>query len=257
MSASYPGAVKTFAVRNNGDTIQAAHIDDLQDEVTAIETGLLTGTAPISASNASFVHLNASGDSTLASSTLKIGTIPYIFPSSGGSTGQVLTCVSTNGSTMTLEWRTASPVSLLRAGNGTDASAGATSVDTFSIASITANDSLEVVYTLEASSQATAAVFLTNTTDGVNLVSLTGGNILTANTAIQGRAILRQRQGASTTIAAIADGQVLGGIRSDTSASVGVTTAWTGTWSLALRHAGVTAGGTLKWGWAVYRKAGQ
>jgi len=82
MSASYPGAVKTFAVRNNGDTIQAAHIDDLQDEVTAIETGLLTGTAPISASNASFVHLNASGDSTLASSTLKIGTIPYIFPSS-------------------------------------------------------------------------------------------------------------------------------------------------------------------------------
>lgn len=43
MSASYPGSIKTFTTKNNGDTIQASHVDDLQDEVTAVETGLLNG----------------------------------------------------------------------------------------------------------------------------------------------------------------------------------------------------------------------
>lgn len=41
MSASYPTSAKAFTAKNNGDSIQAAHIDDLQDEVSAIETGLL------------------------------------------------------------------------------------------------------------------------------------------------------------------------------------------------------------------------
>jgi hypothetical protein len=41
MSASYPGAVKSFTNKSAGDTVQPAHVDDLQDEVTAIETDLL------------------------------------------------------------------------------------------------------------------------------------------------------------------------------------------------------------------------
>lgn len=41
MAASYPGSAKTFTARNNGDIIQATHVGDLQDEVNAIETGLL------------------------------------------------------------------------------------------------------------------------------------------------------------------------------------------------------------------------
>lgn len=45
MAASYPTAVKAFATRNTGDTIQAAHVNDLQDEVTAIENALLNGLA--------------------------------------------------------------------------------------------------------------------------------------------------------------------------------------------------------------------
>lgn len=45
MAASYPTSVKAFTSRNNGDTIQAAHINDLQDEVNAIETGLKSGLA--------------------------------------------------------------------------------------------------------------------------------------------------------------------------------------------------------------------
>lgn len=45
MSASYPTSVKTFVSRNAGDVIQPAHINDLQDEVNAIETGLKSGLA--------------------------------------------------------------------------------------------------------------------------------------------------------------------------------------------------------------------
>jgi hypothetical protein len=45
MSASYPTSVKTFAVRSDGQTIAAAHVGDLQDEVHAVEDGLKNGLA--------------------------------------------------------------------------------------------------------------------------------------------------------------------------------------------------------------------
>lgn len=41
MAASYPTAAKSFTTRVAGDTIQPGHVNDLQDEVTAIETDLL------------------------------------------------------------------------------------------------------------------------------------------------------------------------------------------------------------------------
>lgn len=42
-AASFPSSVKSFTTKLAGDTIQAAHINDLQDEVTAVETDLLNG----------------------------------------------------------------------------------------------------------------------------------------------------------------------------------------------------------------------
>lgn len=45
-AASFPTAVKSFTTHSSGDTIQASHINDLQDEVVAIETALLTGPHP-------------------------------------------------------------------------------------------------------------------------------------------------------------------------------------------------------------------
>src|SRR5690554_4313643 len=41
MPASFPTSVKTFATRNPGNTSASAHINDLQDEVAAIETHLI------------------------------------------------------------------------------------------------------------------------------------------------------------------------------------------------------------------------
>lgn len=62
--ASYPTSPKAFTTKNTGDVIQAAHVNDLQDEVTAIETGLLTGTANFHSSNSSVANLNVTGKST-------------------------------------------------------------------------------------------------------------------------------------------------------------------------------------------------
>jgi len=47
MAASYPSSAKTFVTRAVGHTIQPAHVNDLQDEVTAVEQDLLAG-LPIS-----------------------------------------------------------------------------------------------------------------------------------------------------------------------------------------------------------------
>lgn len=102
--ASFPDSVKSFAARSSGQTIDASHVGDLQDEVNAIESGYLNGTARLNSSASTLASLDVNGNSTLASS-ITLGAIPYVFPSSGGSTGDVLTCVSTSGSTMGLEWR--------------------------------------------------------------------------------------------------------------------------------------------------------
>lgn len=70
MSASYPGAPKTFTARSAGQTIASAIINDLQDEVNAIETGLLTGTAPLTSSNTTVNNLSVLGGSTFVGNVI-------------------------------------------------------------------------------------------------------------------------------------------------------------------------------------------
>ena len=41
MPASYPTTSKSFTTKNTSDTIQADHVNDLQLEVTAVETDLV------------------------------------------------------------------------------------------------------------------------------------------------------------------------------------------------------------------------
>jgi hypothetical protein len=65
MPAQYPNAVKSFATRNAGDVIQPSHINDLQDEVNAVEAGLLQGSAPLNSSNSTVANLSVTGKSTL------------------------------------------------------------------------------------------------------------------------------------------------------------------------------------------------
>ena len=63
---SYPTAVKSFTTKNAGDSILAAHVNDIQDEVNAIEAGLLNATAPLNSSNSTVNTLQVSSNSTFA-----------------------------------------------------------------------------------------------------------------------------------------------------------------------------------------------
>lgn len=107
MSASYPGAVKAFTNRSAGQQIASAHVNDLQDEVNAIEAGLLNGTAPLNSSNSTVVSLSVTG-------ALKLRGNVYTTPSSGATANDVLTCISTSGSTSVLEWRPTNSVGVTR-----------------------------------------------------------------------------------------------------------------------------------------------
>lgn len=66
MSATFPTGVKSFTTKLAGDTVQASHVNDIQDEVTAIETALVGGTLP-AANGSALTNLNASN---LASGTV-------------------------------------------------------------------------------------------------------------------------------------------------------------------------------------------
>jgi hypothetical protein len=69
MAASYPGNIKSFATKNNTtDVVDASHVNDLQNEVVALETTLGTNisvsTAPLTTgtfntSSTNFGTLNA------------------------------------------------------------------------------------------------------------------------------------------------------------------------------------------------------
>lgn len=67
MSASFPSGVKSFTTHVAPDTIQASHVNDIQDEVTAIETALVGGTLPAA---------NGSALTSLNASALASGTVP-------------------------------------------------------------------------------------------------------------------------------------------------------------------------------------
>jgi hypothetical protein len=45
MAASYPSATKSFSTKTPGQSIASAHVNDLQDEVVAVENGLRSGLA--------------------------------------------------------------------------------------------------------------------------------------------------------------------------------------------------------------------
>ena len=63
---SFPGSVKSFTTKNSGDVIQAAHVNDLQDEVNAIEAGYINATAPLNSSRSTVATLSVLGASTFA-----------------------------------------------------------------------------------------------------------------------------------------------------------------------------------------------
>jgi hypothetical protein len=182
------------------------------------------------------------------------GTSP-ITTTAVGTTGQLLTGVSTADPTFQNASSVGASMVLLKANSGTDTSAGATNVDTIAISGLTAKDLLWVKINATSVTQATANIGLYNVTDSV--VVNTAVSSLAAAAVLMLNFDVAQSQASATSIWARDEGKdtaptVYGNINVATFA-----TAWTGGWTLALRHGGVTSGGTLQWKWSVYKLSGQ
>lgn len=148
-------------------------------------------------------------------------------------------------------------MTLLTANSGTDTNAAATNVDTYAVTGLTAKDKLVIYFGFQSVTQDTAAIIARNDTDAVSVGGLSNGAALAAGMNTSGLVTIRQLQSAATAVESVtvmnlsaAGGAVRGDIAT-------FTTNWTGSWTLALRHGGVTAGGTLRWAWEVYKVAGQ
>ena len=90
MSASYPGSVKTFTSRNAGDTIQPSHVNDLQDEVNALETSLLssfTTTFPLTSGQIAFPATQSASANANTLDDYEEGTWTPGIAFGGGATG--------------------------------------------------------------------------------------------------------------------------------------------------------------------------
>lgn len=66
MPASYPNSAKSFTTKNNGQTIDASHVVDLQLEVTAIETDLTAG-LPVARGGTGLTAVGLEGQAALVS----------------------------------------------------------------------------------------------------------------------------------------------------------------------------------------------
>lgn len=177
--------------------------------------------------------------------------------------GQVLTG---QGAGVLPAWAVApSALVLLYANSGTNTQAAATTVDSIAISGLTAKDSLLVVFGVSALTQiVTGPVQLYFVTNGTNGPPFNDATSIAAGYHINGFVLLRQSQDDATRYEATSvdeygtltsgfsnTGMVRGGRPG------GALTAWTGAWTLGLRHNAVVAGGTFRWSWAIYKIAGQ
>lgn len=146
------------------------------------------------------------------------------------------------------------PWVLLQATSGTTTNAAAENVATQAISGLTAKDTLVVILTGLSSTQQTATLQLYNSTDSVNI---TTGATVAGNEYFGGLCLVTQSQNSATTWYGTRLWSGNSTALPILPLQVGSTQAWTGSWTLALRHAGVTAGGTLLWRWSVYKVNGQ
>lgn len=93
MSASYPGAIKSFTTKvNNVDTVDASHVNDLQLEVTAIETALGVSLANVMTKMKFYSISRAEGSGTGTVSLTGFGKTPKGVLCWGGNNSQAFYC---------------------------------------------------------------------------------------------------------------------------------------------------------------------
>jgi hypothetical protein len=242
----------------------------------ADSTNTYSSTTPVIGITMAAISAAASGDVRIAGevtglSGLVAGSLYYV-----STTGTITTTAPANSrligqadttTSLVVGANPAPPVvptywKLLKANSGTDTSAGATTVDTYALASaLTVKDSLVVIYTIEAVTQAVTLPIVLNTTDTVTIMSLELAGNMVAGDIVNGTITITDAQSATTNIVAAGltaptTNTTEGGGNARAKRTT-FTTPWTGAWTIGLRHGGVTGGGTFTWRWAIYRVVGQ
>lgn len=151
-------------------------------------------------------------------------------------------------------------MTLIGSGSGSVAYNSSSNLDTVAISGLTALDSIYVVYSFDAQSSGDddGRWLLYSTTDTTIISRLDNNSNLGAQ-YINGSALVKQNAQFdtwyNTVYSVYIHNLTAGGTYGN---AQGGLTAWTGSWTLALRHsAGGTGSGTAYWSWAVYKLAGQ
>ena len=137
-------------------------------------------------------------------------------------------------------------VTLLHADSGTSTATSATNLSTVALSGLTSMDIVHVVMWEQAITQNSGDLILYHATDGVNIYN---GSWISSGQLVCREYRITQAQDDSDDI-------WFGRVSSGSGEDVDVTTAWTGSWSLAFRGS-MVSGGTLRWKWLVYKETGQ
>lgn len=214
-----------------------------------IKAGPIVSSSSITDSVGSMATIRAGGLGLASQGTLDVMKSSSSSQWARLAVGAALQYLRVNGGATDLEWGSIAPT-LIKEGTGTSSSAGATNVDTFALAStLTIKDALLIFVRHRNSGNAANIIpIVYNSTDSVTAAALsTANNNYYVDVVFIG-AQSTTRVGSTTLV-------FTSGALSATRAAF--TTAYTGAWTLALRHGGVTAPDTWEWEWAVYKIAGQ
>ncbi len=260
------GADVTVATVAASEISSGAALTKTDDTNVTLTLGGAPTTALLSASSLTLgwtgtlaVARGGIGVGTLAAHGVLIGNGTSAVSVTGtGTSGQALI---SNGSSAdpTFQTFTSGAITLLHYGSGSTTSAGASNVDTIALSGLTAKDTLYVTFQTDAVSQPSGVFVLQSSTDSTNVTSIIGN--LTAGQWSMGTATIRPDVAGGTTVYDATVNYIAGASGGSTATNVftstTLATAFTSSWTLALRNGGVTAGGTAHWQWSVYKMAGQ
>lgn len=176
----------------------------------------------------------------------------YLAPGAAG------TFLKSQGASADLVWDTpaggAGAMTLLHEGEGTSSATGATTVDSYALASqLTVKDTLMILVTLEANGNSCTAPGLKNSTDSVAFPT----NSMASATDESFVAWIRNVQSTLTRVDYWQQGYSGTTQIPDQKMRATFSTNWTGNWTLSLVYAALGAGATFTYRWAIYKIAGQ
>lgn len=151
---------------------------------------------------------------------------------------------------------------LLTANSGTSTSTSATTVDTYALSGLTAQDTILLNYIIKTVTNLTAAGSIYHVTDATSLIATSALGVADRAEFAEVRIAPTQNNLSIYVVRLVGLGAVDLGSGGTTVSAVAshqqpFTTAFTSPWTIGLRHGGVTAGGTFYWSWAVYKVVGQ